>query len=176
MENKTNNLSSRIDHQTYNLLIERANSKGISLNSLVNSILKHHMIWDQFSVEMGLVPLTKRTLKKIFRTMDDQKIKNIAKEVGGTVPQELIYLSYNKFDFYNLMKMIEISNSRFGIVRYTQKDSIHSINIIHGICENFSKFLVETHQALSDSLSLKFTINHVDHNMVCMEFEKPSDF
>ena len=175
MNKKSNNLSSRIESDTYNQLVKKANAKGISLNSLVNSILKHYVVWDQFSAEIGFVPITKRTLKKIFRALNEEEIKNIAKDVGGTVPQELIYLSYDTFDFNNLMKMIEISDSRFGMVRYSEKDSIHSINIVHGICENFSKFLVETHQVLADNLSLKFRIEHMDNSMICMEFEKPEN-
>lgn len=170
----SHNLSSRIDEDIYASLISIASSKGISVNSLVNSVLKHYVIWDQFSEEMGLVPLTKRTIKKIFRTMDDKTIKKIAHEVGGTVPQELIYLSYDKFDFDNLMKIIKISDSRFGITRHSQKDSVHSINIVHRISENFSKFLIETHQTLADQLSLKFHIEHMDNNMVCMDFQNPT--
>jgi len=36
-------------------------------------------------------------------------------------------------------------------------------------------FLAETHQTLADNLDLKLNIEHLDNNMVCMEFEKPSD-
>lgn len=172
---KSINLSCRIDSEMYNSLVNDADSKGISINSLINSIIKRHLLWDRFAEEMGLIPLTKRTLKKIFRTMDEEKIKKIAREVGGTVPQELIYLSYDKFDFSNLMKMIEISDARFGKVKYHINNHTHSINILHGVSENFSKFLAETHQALADNLSLKFSIEHIDTNMICMEFEKPSD-
>jgi hypothetical protein len=132
-------------------------------------------LWDRFIEEIGLVPLTKRTLKKIFNTMDDEEIKKIAKDVGGTVPQELIYLSYDRFDFTNLMKMIEISNSRFGKVRYNIDNGRHNINILHGISENFSKFLAETHEVMANNLSLKFSIEHIDNNMICMEFERPDD-
>jgi len=174
-KNHSTNISSRIDTQMYKSLVSDAESKGISINSLINSIIKRHLLWDRFAEEMGLIPLTKRTLKKIFRTMDDETIKKIAKDVGGTVPQELIYLSYDKFDFTNLMKMIEISDARFGRVKYHMNDTTHSINIMHGVCENFSTFLAETHQALADNLSLKFKIEHSDNNMICMEFEKPSD-
>jgi len=105
--------------------------------------------------------------------MDEETIKKIAKDVGGTVPQELIYLSYDKFDFPNLMKMIKISNSRFGKVKYDVNDNKHSINILHGVCENFSIFLAEIHRTLADNLSLRITVEHIDNNMVCMEFEKP---
>jgi hypothetical protein len=170
---KSTNFSCRIDNEMYNSLVNDAKSKGISINSLINSIIKRHLLWDRFAEEMGLVPLTKRTLKKIFKTMDEETIKKIAQEVGGTVPQELIYLSYDKFDFDNLMRMIEISGTRFGKVRYNINNSIHSINILHGVSENFSKFLAETHQALADSLSLRFNIEHIDNNMICIEFEKP---
>ena len=173
---KSSTLSSRIDLDVYKKLAETAEIKGISINSLVNSIFKRFLIWDQFYDDMGMVPLTKRTLKKIFRTMDDEMIKKIAHDVGGTVPQELIYLSYDRFDFHNLMKMIEVSDARFGTVKYTANDSIYKITILHGVCKNFSKFLAETHQALSDNLSLKFTIQHLDDNMLSMEFEKPPDF
>ena len=170
---KSTTLSSRIDSNIYENLVDLAKSKGVSMNSLVNSILKRHLIWDQFSEDMGLIPITKRTLKKIFRTMDDETITKIARDVGGTVPQELIYLSYDKFDFHNLMKMIEISDSRFGKVKYTANNSVYNINIVHGVCVNFSKFLAETHQSLADSLSLRFNVEHMDNNMVCIEFEKP---
>jgi len=174
-KNNSTNISSRINTETYKLLVNDAETKGISINSLINSIIKRHLLWDRFAEEMGLIPLTKRTLKKIFRTMDDETIKKIAKDVGGTVPQELIYLSYDTFDFPHLMKMIEISDSRFGKVKCHVNDSTHSVNILHGVCKNFSKFLAETHQTLADNLALKFTIEHIDNNMICMEFEKPSD-
>ena len=171
--NKSMNCSCRMDKETYNSLVNDAESKGISINSLINSIIKRHLLWDRFAEEMGLVPLTKRTLKKIFRTMDEASIQKIARDVGGTVPQELIYLSYDKFDFANLMKVIELSDSRFGKVKYNIDNSTHSINILHGVSVNFSKFLAETHQALADNLSLRFSVEHIDNNMICMEFEKP---
>ena len=89
--------------------------------------------------------------------MDEKDIKKIAHDVGGTIPQELIYFSHEKFDFNNLMKVIEISDSRFGKVKYDVDNTIHSINILHDVCENFSKFLAETHQTLANNLSLRFS-------------------
>jgi hypothetical protein len=169
------NCSCRIDKEIYKMLSDDAENKGISINALINSMVKRYLMWDRFGEEMGLVPLTKRTLKKIFRTMDDETIKKIAQEVGGTVPQELIYLSSDKFDFENMMKMIEVSNTRFGKVQHNIDNSTHSINVAHGISKKFSLFLAETHQVMSDGLSLRFNVEHMDTNMICMEFEKPED-
>ncbi len=62
---KSANLSCRIDNEMYKSLVMDADSKGISINSLINSIVKRHLLWDKFAEEMGLIPLTKRTLKNI---------------------------------------------------------------------------------------------------------------
>ena len=105
--------------------------------------------------------------------MDEETIKKIAKSVGGTVPQELIYLSHDKFDLPNLMKVIKVSDSRFGKVNHNVNDARHGINIVHGVSENFSIFLAEIHKTLADNLSLRFIVEHIDNNMICMEFEKP---
>ena len=173
--NHTSNLSCRLDGTLYNSLVADAESKGVSVNSLVNSIVKHHLTWRRFSDEVGFVPITKRTLKKIFRTMDYETIKKIAKDVGGTVPKELIYLSYDSFDFNNLMSVIEISGGRFGKVNHMNDNAKHTINIVHGVCEHFSRFLAETHQTLADDLSIGFKVQHLDNNMVCMVFEDPKN-
>jgi hypothetical protein len=74
-KNNTTNILSRIDTKLYNSLVSDAESRGISINSLINSIIKRHLLWDRFAEEMGLIPLAKRTLKKIFRVLDDETIK-----------------------------------------------------------------------------------------------------
>ena len=102
-------------------------------------------------------------------------IKRIASGVVCTVPQELIYRSHDKFDFSNLIKMIEISDVCFDKVKYHINNSTHSINILHGVSESFLKFLAETHQVLADNIPLRFGIEHMYTDMIYMEFEKPSD-
>lgn len=170
---KTVNLSSRIDKVVYDQLVEDAAKKGISLNSLVNSIAKHHITWKRYADEVGFVPITKRMLGKIFKYLDQKDIERIAKDLGGTVPKELLFLTYEKMNFENLMQILEINAMRFGVVKHTENDGKHSLNIHHGISENFSQFLGSAHQSLADDLSLKFNITNTDKNMLCFEIEKP---
>ena len=170
---KTVNLSSRIDKIVYDQLVEDAAKKGISLNSLMNSIAKHHITWKRYADEIGFVPVTKRMLGKIFKYLDEKDIERIAKDLGGTVPKELLFLTYEKMNFENLMQILEINAMRFGVVKHVEKDGKHSLNIHHGISENFSHFLASAHQVLADDLSLKLDITNTDKNMLCFEIEKP---
>ena len=172
---KTVNLSTRIDKIVYDQLVEDAAKKGISINSLMNNITKHHITWKRYADEIGFVPITKRMLGKIFKYLDKKDVEKIAKDLGGTVSKELLFLTYDKMNFKNLMQILEINALRFGVVKHTESNGTHSLNIHHGISENFSHFLASTHNSLADDLSFKIKITNTDKNMVCFEIEDPNN-
>ncbi len=171
-KNGTVHLSCRIEKDVYDILSKDANEKGISLNSLVNSLTKKFVAWDIHSSDIHLVPLSKEVLGKIFDKLDDQTLEQIAKNFGGFVTKQLIFLSLDEMNFNNLIQAIILSTSRFGTVKHKIIDSKHIICIHHGICINFSKFLSHTHMALANELSLKLNITNINQNMISMEIEE----
>ena len=101
--------------------------------------------------------------------------EKIAKDLGGTVPKELLFLTYEKMNFENMMQILEINALRFGVVKHTEHDGAHSLNIHHGISKEFSHFLGSAHKHMADDLSLKLTITNSDKNMLCFEIEDPNN-
>ena len=152
--------------------MESAHEKGISLNSLVNSMAKNYINWGIHSSDFRLVPISKESLEKIFDKLDDQTIQQIAKSIGGAVTRELVFLTFGEMNFKNLIQAILLNASRFGTVKHENVDSKHIINIHHGICLNFSKFLFNTHTALANDLSINLHITNIDKNMICMELRE----
>ena len=71
------------------------------------------------------------------------------------------------------MQILEINALRFGVVKHTNANGTHILNIRHGISENFSHFLACAHQKMADDLSLKMNVTNSDKNMVCMNIEEP---
>jgi hypothetical protein len=171
--NKSVNLSCRIEKTIYDELSHEAEKKGISLNSLISSIAKHHITWIRYADEIGFVPITKRMIGKIFKYLDHDSIEKIADDLGGTVPRELLFLTYDRMDFENFMQILEINALRFGAVKHSHNGDSHILNIRHGISDNFSHFLACAHQKMADDLSFKMTITNSDKNMICMNLEKP---
>ena len=169
---KTTNISCRIDKLIYDKLAQEAQNKGISVNSMVSSIFRHHITWQRFSNELGLVPMTKPLLVTIFEHMDDKTIELIAEEFFGVVPKGLLFLSGNSMNFENMMEVLEINANRFGLVNHSNHNGVHNFNIHHGIGKNFSQFLAAVHQKLANELSYKFEINNLDKNMLCMHFSE----
>jgi len=140
----------------------------------MSSIAKHHITWKRHADEIGFVPITKRMLGKIFKHLDKKSIEKIADDLGGTVPKELLFLTYDKMDFENFMNILEINALRFGFVNHNIKDGQHSLNIHHGINDNFSHFLACAHQKMADDLSLKMNIINSDKNLLCITIHHPN--
>ena len=170
---KSVNLTCRIEKSLYDELLSDAHRKGISLNSLIASIAKYHITWKRYADEIGFVPLTKRMIGKIFKQLDEKTIENLAYDLGGSVTKELLFLIYDEIEFEKLMHTLEINALRFGSIHHSKENNVHSINIHHGINENFSNFLALAHQKLADDLSLQLSITNSDKNMICMKIVSP---
>lgn len=163
--------SCRLDKEVFDALTEEAESKGLSLNSLIHSMLKSQIGWQRFSDDLGFVPLTKRTLRDIFGSLSDEKIEEISHNVGGIVPKELSFLQFDNINFENMMKILEINASRFGTVKHFSNENKHQFNIYHRVNKKFSKFLIESHKSLVKELPLKLKVKQFDENTVALEIE-----
>ena len=171
---KTTNLSCRIDKSVYDILVKDAELKGISLNSLVNSISKSYVSWGKNAEYMGFIPLAKETVGQIFKKLGDKEIKEIGYNVGTTIPREFLMLTYGHINFPNILNMIEVGNSRFGHITHDIDYNTHQITIFHGINENFSSFLAYVHEAMAEDLSVHLKIISSDCSMISMQITENS--
>ncbi|HET7392016.1 MAG TPA: hypothetical protein VFJ51_14450, partial [Nitrososphaeraceae archaeon] len=48
---------------------------GISLNNLVNQILKNYIDWDRLESKAGMIPVAKPVIAEAFRDLSDDVIK-----------------------------------------------------------------------------------------------------
>jgi hypothetical protein len=139
----------------------------------MSSIAKHHITWKRYADEIGFVPITKRMLGKIFKHLDKKSIEKIANDLGETAPKELLFLTFDKMEFDNFMGILEINAQRFGVVNHRVNDGSHTLNIHHGISNNFSYFLPCAHKKMADDLSLKMSVTNSDKNLLCLVIEEP---
>lgn len=97
----------------------------------------------------------------------------MAKDVGGIVHRELVFLKFDELNFDNLMHVLIINASRFGSVKHSTENSTQKICIHHGVNKEFSKFLAIVHEVMANSLSVKISITNVDQNTICMDIKEP---
>ena len=171
----TVNFSSRIYKDVFTIIEKEAKSKNISTNSLINNILGKYTALEIYAQDIELVSLTKRSIIQIFSQMKEETINQIAKDVGGVVHRELVFLKFNEMSFDNLMHVLVVNASRYGSVKHNTENLDHNICIHHGSCIEFSKFLAQVHENMAHHLSVKIDITNTDQNTICMKIQDPEN-
>lgn len=164
-------LSCRIDGIIYDLLQKDSKAKGISLNSLINSMAKKYISWEKYAAEIGYIPLARDTVRLVFDSLDDKTIQTIATKVGRTIPREMTLLMFNKVDFDSVISFMEISSSRYGMVQHNINGDTHELIVHHGVSKKFSTFLAEVGKVIADDLSFKFQVRSADSKILSARIE-----
>lgn len=165
-------LSCRIDKALYDLLQRDCKDRGISLNSLVNSIAKKYISWEKYAAEIGYIPLARETIRLIFENLDEKTIQTIAGRVGRTVPREMTLLMFKRVDFNSIVSFMTITSSRYGMVEHTIKGDTHELIVHHRVSKKFSNFLAEVGRVMADDLSFKFEILSADSKVLAIRIEE----
>jgi hypothetical protein len=178
-EPKTNKgsvtVSCRIDRELYDLLYKDSKAKSISLNSLINGLIKRYVSWERYAQEVGFIPLARETVKLIFESMEEKKLKEIAARVGISIPRELILLMFNRIDFMSIVCFLEISLSRYGMVQHSMHDGTHEFVLHHDVNMKFSRFLIEVGKSMAEDLSFEFEVLSVTPTILSARIREKLD-
>ena len=96
--------SFRVEQYVSNILDEEAERMGISVNALVNIILKHYSDFSRFLSKIDLVIINREILTKFLDIMDDQEIFNLGLELGETIPKDTILFWKKDLDRENVFE------------------------------------------------------------------------
>jgi HicB-like protein involved in pilus formation len=144
---KNQTLTFRIDQDNVKKLRTEAGSQGISLNSLINQILKSFLEWHIFEPKVGMVPLPKPVVEEIFTKMSKEQLTDIAMRVGKHELQNAaMFMKGGKMDLDSFLSWFEnrMKNSSIQMSHaFNEKDRTHTYIMKHDICENWSLYFKE---------------------------------
>jgi antitoxin component of RelBE/YafQ-DinJ toxin-antitoxin module len=115
--------SFRVEKDVSNILDEEAERMGISVNALVNIILKHYSEFNRFLSKIDLVILNRDILTKLLEFMDEQNLFKMGLELGETIPKDTILFWKKDLDQENVFEYLEKILCRYGLLgTYDQID------------------------------------------------------
>ena len=85
---QTRSISFRIENNICNRLELDAKKAGISLNKLINQILKDYIDWNMFQPSCGLIPIGKSVVAQLFNKLSEGEVIQLAKDEGTTAITE----------------------------------------------------------------------------------------
>jgi hypothetical protein len=177
-KNKLSHQGFRLEERVIKTLAEEAISKGISVSSLVNKILKNYVTHEMQFEELGFILVSKDFLRKIFSVIDDEKhIQDFGKEFGTTMAKEYVSYFYPQVNSNTLVQFLDYWFRRFQSCKHMVENSDrsqkhyftvnHDINIkfsvalkaiLEGLIEPVSKTTVEFKDITANSLTFSFDV------------------
>jgi hypothetical protein len=151
---KTTTITLRIDTDIMQSLYNKAGQDDISLNTLVNQVLKRYVEWNMYEAKAGMIPLPQPVAKELFQRLSREDIIKMAKDVAKNAVYDIaLFMKGGKMDpdlfvswFLSRMKNCsEITETNVG---EESSESPHTYIIKHDLGENWSLY----HKALLESI------------------------
>jgi hypothetical protein len=141
--NRYTTITFRISTHVLNKLRGQSENKGVSLNSVVNQVLKHYVEWEEFEPQMGMIPFPKNVLHNIFSDMSQEQIIKLAANVGKDTAIDMAIFMKGRIDFSGFISWIEMrmKNSDSQFVHRINEDGEHTIIIRHSLGRHWSLYL-----------------------------------
>ena len=135
--------SFRLDKGFLSSLKKEAQKENLSLNSLVNKILDEHVNWHSFAPKIGIVPVGTEILKQLFKNMDDEKLRKMAKEHSTVIHEDLILIKHDD----SVESFLELATDFLNVCGfpYSMKEKNDTIQLTfrHTLGKKYSTYVEE---------------------------------
>jgi hypothetical protein len=156
---KTKSITFRLDTTVIDELQREANGVEISLNVLVNQVLKRYVEWDRFENKVGMIPIPKSILSSLINQMMEvaaeakitdleayrDKIVKQAAESALKVMKDTVLFMKNDYSFWTVLDVLRKYMKVAGITsdHRVEQGRKHVFIIQHDLGETWSLFAKE---------------------------------
>ena len=151
---------------------KEAESRGVSVSSLLNQILAKYVRRDRYFEQLGFIPMSKDVLRKWLSRIDRQFLLADSKELGSTIAREYVSYFFHDVNKYTLLEFLDLWLSRFQSYQHKVNGNTHSFAVNHDINMQYSIYMKEFLKALMESIianQVKFL--ELTPNVVSFSFE-----
>ena len=171
----TSSFTFRLDVDSIEKLRSEANNLGISLNSLVNRIIREYLEWYKFEPKLGFVPIAKSVVEELFTKMGEEQIIDMATRIGKSEAQNAIYFMKGKIDVNSFLSWFEnrMKNSSIQISHtFNPNTRTHTYVIKHDISINWSLYLkIILERTFEDIIGKQIDVN-MSYHMLTFKFKE----
>ena len=144
----TTTMTFRLDSNFLKKLYWKAEEDDISLNTLVNQIIKRYVEWDMFESKTGMVPVSKPVVKDLFQRLSKEEVIEIATKIAKNAVYDATLFMKGKVDQRSFMSWFLSRMKNCSEISSNDDEDGNSTYILkHDLGENWSlyhKIIVES--------------------------------
>jgi len=104
----------RITQDLDDILRDDAKAKNMSVNDLIYSILAKYVEWDRFAERLGYVAVTREAFRSILELVEDEKLAEVAQNLGRQLFKEKCVFRFKKLNFQTLLAYVSLYTKYSG--------------------------------------------------------------
>ncbi len=145
---RTDTLTFRIDSEIVEKLRQEADQKDVTINTLLNQIIKQHIDWHSIAHKAGFIALRGALITRLLDEIgDENRIKLIAADHVRSSNKDLLLVLKDKYDIEAALAFIEswlkISGFAYKHDISSNSSNVHRFMIHHNMGRRWSLFLSE---------------------------------
>lgn len=149
---KSITMTFRINENVLEKMKENTEDRDISLNTLANQIFKRYIEWESYQPKLGMIPIARPVLIQLFENIDEEKIVDIATNVGRDVVKDIALFMKHRIDIDSFLEWFETRIKTASVeISHQEMDGnrkVHSYIIKHDLGKNWSLF----HKTIFESI------------------------
>jgi hypothetical protein len=163
-QHQSESITFRLDNTILNKLRREAYQKDISVNTLVNHVIRSHIDWHSNAAKAGFITIRRGLLSNLINRLSEKEISSIAEYIAKTETKDFILLLRNEYNIESALDVIETWIKISGYpYRHDVNYTLHVYMIQHDMGKNWSLYLAELYRFLFEEFGLRgveFDINH----------------
>lgn len=138
---KSDTISFRLDNVVLDKLRRESEKQGLSINILVNQILKRYTEWDMFESKVGMIPVARPILDSLFKKLSREEAIDLAKKVGSEIVEDIATFMKGSMNLESFTSWFETRMHMSGFdINHNIKNDTHTYIIKHDLGENWSLY------------------------------------
>jgi hypothetical protein len=131
----------RIDEHVLNLLKKESERRDVSLNILVNHVLRQYVEWDMYACKLGMVPVAKSVLSALFDKMTPQETIELASKVGHSATHDIALFMKSEMDLPSFLSWFE-ARMKNSSIEFSHRlvNNTHTYVMKHELGYNWSLY------------------------------------
>jgi hypothetical protein len=138
---RTITMTFRLDESILNLLKSESERKDVSLNTLVDHVLKQCIEWDMYAAKAGMLPLAKPVVSTLFDKMTPQEVVELESKVGPSAIHDIALFMASRIDLESFVSWFEMRMKNSSIqLSHKSENGSHNYVIKHELGYNWSLY------------------------------------
>jgi hypothetical protein len=167
----TEGITFRIPSSSINQLREESKKKQVSLNTLVNQILKDHLDWYTYAARARMFHVPRSTFSRLIDNLTEEELSKHAVTIAKKEYVDIALLLRGEFTLPSFLNILE-NWSRISAFpyKYEINNEVHNFTIQHDMGRKFSFLIKELYRYILEEIFERKSDFTITDNTVMFRF------